>query len=252
MTTANAVYDGYRFDQLVEVRAPGVQFRNCSFRGTDPNPADSALLYVRPETFAVGQPSALVVDSTFIPRAPNNHIDGVRGSNFTLRRVEISRTVDGVHVHGTPVRLDPHAGNVTIAGSWIHDLIHYKDTSHTDGTHNDGLQIVGGRNISVTGTRIDGTIYTSAFMIAKDRNDISNVTINGNWLAGGSVTINVADKTYEPIRGLIMNDNVFTRGSTAIADFAMLVGSRTRTISTATGNTWHDRTTPSPYMRNGG
>ncbi len=252
MNTVNAVYENYQFDHLVEVRAPGVSFINCSFRGTDPNPADSSLLYVRPETFPGGQPSAQVVDSTFIPRAPNNHIDGVRGSNFSLRRVEISRTVDGVHVHGTPDRLDPNAGNVTIAESWIHDLIHYNDTSHSDGTHNDGIQIVGGRNVTVTGTRIDGSIYTSALMIAKDRNEISDVILTGNWLAGGSVTINVADKAYEPISRLRINDNVFTRGSTAITDFAMLVGSRTRAISTATGNTWHDKTTPPPYMRNGG
>ena len=46
VNTANAVFDGYQFNDLVEVRAPGVVFRNCSFRGADPNPPNSGLLLV--------------------------------------------------------------------------------------------------------------------------------------------------------------------------------------------------------------
>ncbi len=252
VTTPNAVYEGFQFDHLVVVRAPGVVFRNSIFRGAQVNPSDSSLLLVDPATQASGQPSALVEDSTLIPRVPSSTIDGVRGSNFTLRRVEITSTVDGVHIHGTTNRTDPNAGHVTIADSWIHDLIHYDDNSHTDGTHNDAVQIVGGSGITISGTRISGSVYTAAIMVAKDRNDISDLTITGNQLAGGAVSVNIADKAYTPITGLALTNNTFTRGTTRLTDFAMLVGTKTRAISTASGNTWHDGSTPAPIMRNGG
>lgn len=253
VTTPGAVYDGWQFDYLVEVRAPGVRFTRSAFRGVTSTPPDSALLLVSPDTFGAGQPSALVEDSTFQPSTPSNTIDGVRGSNVTLRRVEITGTVDGMHIHGTTSRTDPYAGNVTIEDSWIHDLPHYMDASHSDGSHNDGIQIAGGHNIRVTNNRIDGTIYNAGLMITQGRNDVYDLTISNNHLAGGGCTINIWDKNVPyPMTNVTMNSNTFTRGSTRNTDCAMIVSLDTRAVATATANTWHDGTTPTPYMRNGG
>ena len=105
VNTANAVFDGYQFDHLVEVRAPGVVFRNCAFRGADPNPPDSGLLLVSSSSPASTGERVLIEDSTFAPRS-TSMVDGVRGSHFTLRRVEITGTVDGVHIHGSADRND--------------------------------------------------------------------------------------------------------------------------------------------------
>lgn len=251
INTPNAVYDGWQFDMFVEVRAPGVKFTNSLFRGTTTT-ANRGLLLIRPDTFSVGQPSATVTDSTFIPRSPNNLIDGVRGSNFTLRRVEITKTVDGVFINGTTSRTDPNAGNVTIENSWIHDLPHYDDNSHSDGTHNDGVQIIGGHNIRISGSRIDGTIYNAGMMITNGRNNVYDVSIVDNWLAGGACTINVSDKDAGKITGLTMSRNQFTRGTTRNADCAMIVTDATRAVATATANTWHNGSTPAPTMSNGG
>lgn len=250
INTPNAVYDGYQFNAFVEIRAAGVKIKNSLFRG-GVTTAQRPLLRIRNENFGLGVPSVVVEDSTFIPRNLTNLVNGVQGSQFTLRRVEISKTVDGVHIHGTSSRSDANAGNVTIADSWIHDLIHYNDNSHSDGTHNDGVQISGGHDITITGSRIDGTIYSAGVMIAKDRNDIYNVAIRGNWLASGWATINEADKSFTPVNGLVIQDNVFTRGSTTMPDFAMILSKGTRAITTASGNTWHDNSTPAPYMRQG-
>ena len=118
-----------------------------------------------------------------------------------------------------------------------------------DGSHNDGVQFVGGHNVTITGTRIDGAIYNAGIMMAKDHNDIYTINISNNWLGGGAATINVADKTYTPVQGLVMNNNVYFRGTTRLVDFAMLIANGTRAIATATGNTWHDTSTPTPYMR---
>lgn len=253
VTTPGAVYDAWRFDYLVEVRVPGVTFRRSLFRGVTAEHGTAALLTVRNDTVSAGRPSAVVEDSSFIPSIPRSTVDGVRGSNITLRRVEITDTVDGVHIYGTTSRNDPYAGNVTIESSWIHDLPHYQDGSHSDGTHNDGVQIIGGRNIRIVGNRIDGTMHNAGIMITQGRNDVSDVTIANNRVAGGSCTVNVNDKnTSYPISGLTMTDNVFTRGSTRNTDCAMIVTNNTRAIATATNNTWHDDTTPPPYMRNGG
>lgn len=252
INTPNAVYDGWQFDSFVEVRAPGVRITRSLFRGIASS-NERALLYVRPDTQPAGQPSVVVEDSTFSPRAPSNLVNGVQGSNFTLRRVEITRTVDGVHVHGTTTRTDPNAGHVTIDASWIHDLIHYNDSSHSDGSHNDGVQVSGGHNITITGSRIDGTIYNAGIMITAGRNNVYNVTIKNNRLAGGAATINVYDKNVSTgFTGMVMSNNVFTRGSTRLTDTAMLVTNNTRAIATASGNTWHNASTPLPTMRNGG
>lgn len=252
INTANAVYDGWTFNYPVVVQAPGVRFTNCFFRGKNGNPDGSGLLYIMPKSFPAGQPSATVEDSTLIPAYPNNTIDGVRGSNFTLRRVEIASTVDGVNVGGTATYGDPTTGNVLIENSWIHDLIHYNDNSHPDGSHNDAVQIGAGKNIKVTGTRIDGTIYNAGFMVTQGRGPVSNLTITNNWLAGGACTINIYDKEASAITGVNMSNNVFTRRSTRNTDCAMIVTSATRSIATATGNTWHDGSTPAPNMKNGG
>lgn len=252
INTPNAVYNNWTFNYIVEVRAPGVKFTNCLFAGINGNPADTALLMVRPEPFPAGQPSATAEDSTFNPTYPNNYIDGVRGSNYTLRRVEITRTVDGASIYGTTTRTDPNAGNVTIENSWIHDLPHYNDTSHTDGSHNDAVQIAGGHNIRFTGNRVDGEIYNAVIMATQGRNDIYNLTISNNWLAGGACSINIYDKQSTAITGLAMTNNIFTRGSTRITDCAMIVTLATRAIATATANTWHNNTTPTPTMKNGG
>ena len=256
INTPNAVYDAYKFDCFVEVRAPGVRISRSLIRGQAVS-YQRPMLAVSPSTYAAGQPSAVIEDSTVDPAVRSSFINGVQGSNFTLRRVEVTGVVDGVHIHGTSTRTDPNAGNVTVQASWIHDLPHYpydggaNGVTTADGSHNDGVQFVGGHNVSITGTRIDGTISNAGIMMAKDRNDIYTINISNNWLGGGAVTINVADKGYTPVQGLVMNNNVFFRGTTRHVDFAMLVSPGTRAIAIATGNTWHDGSSPEPYMRLG-
>ncbi len=252
VNTPGARYRGFKFPYLVEVRVPGVYFGDCLFVGPKVTPANSALLYVRPDAINGQQPSATVEDSAFIPAYPTYTIDGVRGSNFTLRRVEITKTVDGVHIHGlTTIRIDPNAGNVLVEDSWIHDLIKYgnpPDTSHSDGSHNDGIQIVGGKNIIIRRNRIDGTLSTSALLITQTSNDVSNLTIIGNMLGAAPAAINVSDKpTLVAIANLAVIDNVFVKGK----GYAGLVTAATRAVTTWSGNVWTTGVTPLPTMAAG-
>ena len=252
INTPNAVYDGWQFDMFVEVKAPGVRITRSLLRGASRTSYSRGLLLLHGGAGNGGPASAVVEDSTMIPRAPSNLLDGVRGSNVTLRRVEISGTVDGVSIYGTTSRTDPNAGNVNIEDSWIHDLPHFNDSSHSDGSHNDGVQVIGGRNIRITGSRIDGSIHNAGVMITNGRNNVSNVTIANNWAASGACTVNVSDKNAGAITGLSMTGNVFTRGTTRNTDCAMIVTDATRAIATAAGNTWHNGSTPAPSVDNGG
>lgn len=255
INTPGAIYDGWRFNHLVEVRAPGVTFRNCFFAGLEENPANSALLLIYDKNTADAVvPSAMVEDSTMIPRVPNVSIDGVRGSNFSLRRVEITKTVDGAHIYGpTQERDDPKAGNVLIERSWIHDLVYYEtDPNHTNGSHNDGVQIRGGNNIYLLNNRIDGKIRNAAIQVTQAYNNVKNLVIVGNILANGLCTINIDDqKGTSGIPGVNISLNVFMRGTTYYKDCADIITDRTFAITTAAYDVWDDLGSPSPIAIDG-
>jgi PKD repeat protein len=259
INTAGAVYDGWRFNAWVQVRAPGVIFRNCWFAGSMIRPtASQALLLVRDDRPANGQvPTASVADSTFNPDNVTPFVDGVRGSNFQLQRVEVTGTVDGVHIFGSPSFEDAFAGNVVIQDSWIHDLRRFtlaEGGMGSDGSHNDGIQIIGGRNITVERTRIDGTIWVAATMITQQRNRVGNITYADNWLGSGSCTMNIYDGSgaNEVIPGVTLVRNQFFRGTTRISDCAVIITTRTRNQTTWAGNVWTNGSTPPPSISNGG
>lgn len=250
--TRGANYTGWVFDRPVLVRAQGVVIRNSTFTGSSaaakPN---SALLQVSPKRYKKRQPSVLVEDSTFQPSTPSRNLDGVRGSNFTLRRVEISGTVDGVHIHGSSRWDDPMAGNVAVVDSWIHDLKHFPVPGQPEGTHNDGVQVIGGQNIHIRGNVIDGAIANAAVMISGGRNKVYNIFVVNNWLGGGSCTVNVYDRDAGPIPRLTVMDNTFRRGSAAVSDCAISVTARTISLLRVSNNRWSDNARPRPAPRLG-
>lgn len=245
ISTPGAVYDGWQFDHLVDVRAPGVRITHSLLRGGLSHPDDAALLLVRPEAQPAGQPSAVVEDTTIRPRTGSGPVDGVRGSHVTLRRVEITGTVDGVHVHGSADPDDPQAGHVRVEASWIHDLVHLWDGSHADGTHNDGVQVVGGTDVVITGTRFSGTIPNADVMVTQDRNRVSGLTVQGNWLSGGACSVNLSD-AGEAMAGIRVVDNVFARGTTTFPDCAILATPASAAVATLAPNSWDDGTPVAP------
>ena len=236
--TPGAVYDRWRFDAFVEVRAPGVVITNSHLRGAATT-VDRGLLLVSPDPTTAGQPSATISDSTVSPRIPSVYIDGIRGSNFTARRVEITGTVDGVHIHGTATRTDPHAGNVTVEASWIHDLTHYaNDPRQTNGSHNDNVQMVGGHNVTLRYNTLTGA-SNAAFMIKPDRNTITDVTLDHNWAGNGGCTFNIDNASQTTMTGIAVTNNTVYRTSTFNCG---IIISKPIT-ATLTNNTWAGTTT---------
>lgn len=254
--TPGAVFDGWEFDRNVLVEVPGVVFTNCRFSGIDGNPANTGLVAVSNDR-SLGVASFTATRCSMIPRYPNDGIDGVRGSNFTLDACEITRTVDGMQQFGDlSTRHDPYAGNVLVQNCWIHDLIHYDNNSHPGtgdpGTHNDGVQIGGGDNIRFINNIFSGTMRNAGMFISQARQDISVLIIEGNTFgAGSAAAINLYDNAGSgPVTGLRIASNIFDAATTG---YTMLVSKRTLQDGAPyiQGNVWSDGRQPPPKVNSG-
>jgi len=251
---AGATYTGLRFPQLVQVAAPNVTFRNCSFVGVPDPGGSTALLLIRDDRPANGPvPSATVTRCTFKPtvRPRAGHLfDAIRGSQVRVTACDISRCIDGVHIFGSTQVGDPWAGHVTVEGCWVHDLTVAPDPGQaaTGGlSHNDAIQIVGGSSIHVVGNDLGDARMASVMCTPTGRNATSDIVIRNNRIGVSSSGINVNDSRLPgPIEGLVIEGNEFSRQPTP------MIGSR-RTMDRAAvnGNIWTDGGTPGPTVRNG-
>lgn len=124
--------------------------------------------------------------------------DAVRWSDYTARRVEITRTIDGFKGHG----------NVLIEDCWIHDLAFFTGAGSGAGgfSHNDGLQVSSGSNVVIRRTRIENTRGNSAVFVDADQGTISGVTIADNYFNNsGNYMVYVKQSASAPQFGLPSN-----------------------------------------------
>ena len=106
-----------------------------------------------------------------------------RGSG-TIHGVDVSDFRDGIKVFS----------DFVVEDSWIHDLLLIDDA------HRDGIQSVGGRNVTIRNNRIEGPYQqsTSAMHLAADNSPINDYTITGNFLSGGTYTVYLRNKDDQP------------------------------------------------------
>lgn len=124
--------------------------------------------------------------------------DAVRWSDYTARRVEITRTIDGFKGHG----------NVLIEDCWVHDLFFSTGAGTGAGgfSHNDGLQVSAGNNVIIRRTRIENTRGNSAVFVDADQKPISGVTIADNYFNNsGNYMVYVKQSASAPEHGLPAN-----------------------------------------------
>lgn len=121
--------------------------------------------------------------------------------SWTARRVNVHGFQDGIKVNS----------NQTVERSYIHDLL------KVTGSHNDGIQSVGGTNVRIIGNRIDGPFQqsTSALILQADVLPLSDYVIEGNLLSGGTYTVYVRSKTVDDPNptGMVFRNNVWVAGS---------------------------------------
>jgi len=179
------------------------RFRNCWQHGGLGHPANNLGLFY---CWNLTTGWATFEDCTFAADFPSWYRDGIVGHRFTARRCDIHSTNDGIGGNAN--------GGGIIEQCWIHDQLFWRqDPAHTDGTHNDPIQIQGGGPWTIRGNTLeafvsvaegstgtnpypapDGRFYGgSAIMLseAKSLDKLHDVLIDGNWLSGGYAEINV-------------------------------------------------------------
>ncbi len=207
----------------VSIRVPNFTLRRSIVRGKQTQPGLEWIALVNVTVgSSTGSPvdvrsTVVIEDSEIAPTYPSSGTTGVYGYNFTARRLDIHHTVDGFGIWWF----------TNLEANWVHDLTYFdEDGGHTNGTHNDCVQLhavskgpgaggSGGRN-RIVGNRFQafiaqdaGTPATqartqlcvptpgagwdhqamSAFMINKN---VSN-TVTDNWIEGGFVPVNGLD-----------------------------------------------------------
>ena len=213
ITQAGTVIDGLDIRGMVKVEAPNVTIMNSIVRGRALNGPMALIGNLG------GYSNLRIVDTELFPSTPSADVQGIYGYNFEATRLNIHGVVDGIHLTG---------GNVSISDSWVHDNLHYLRDPNHGGTpsHDDSIQIQAGSNIRIDGNRLTDA-WNASVQVTQDRGDVSNLTITNNIADGGGCSINLAEKAYGPLRGVVISDNTFGR-NTRVDDCAVIAPASTR------------------------
>lgn len=198
VTADNTVIENKDIYGFVKIRAANVVIRNCRVRGSGPGSNNTGLIDCNHRNVR----NALIEDCLLVPDVPSIWLDGVIGKEYTARRCHVYNTVDGFGAYNVTDKAAPT--NVTIESCYIHDLSFFSDDTpnHVDGTHNDGIQIQGGTNITVRGNTIDVFMSTTAgtqdylarnigqgILVQPNVAPVGDTDISYNWIDGGKVGI---------------------------------------------------------------
>jgi hypothetical protein len=187
------VLSGLDIRGRVLVRANNVTIKNSIIRGT------SGAKWGIVDAMS-GKTGLKITDTEIVASSPNWAVNGIMGWNFELTRVNIHNVVDAVHIAGS---------NVIVKDSWLHGNTWFAyDPNHSDGSHDDSVQIVGGSNIRLSGNTMEGASNVG-IMITQDRSTTSNVTVENNKLASGDCTINISTGGKGAMKGMVVNYNLF-------------------------------------------
>ena len=159
---------------FVTVRAQNVTISNSIVRGGKSKGTTTGLIT------NYGFAGLVISDTRIVPEFPSVSFDGIKGSEFTARRVHVSGGVDSVKIHGN---------NVSIENSLLENTTYYASDPAQGGgaTHNDNVQILYGQNLRLTGNTIRGASNFAILGAASKGN--TNLVVNGNWLDGGHCTV---------------------------------------------------------------
>ena len=255
------VYDANDYRGFVTVTASNVTLTRSKFNGgTLPvvacDPAKSGSGATGALVISSNATNVVIEDSDIIIANPHKLIDGLRGSNFTLRRSEVSRGVDGIGIYGV--------GNVVVENSYIHDLYWFAESQYHQCTpsHNDSIQLHNGVNVRFSSNTIIGKTFNNAnanAAIQVNQNGgqtTGNLTIDGNWMNYGGCTLNISENQLAAINNLKVTNNKFGRNASVLISgepCAIIVSTITKAYAgtVINGNVWEDGSLPVPTIRTG-
>jgi hypothetical protein len=223
ITQDGTVLDGLDIYGDIKVRAKNVVIRNSRLRGGKFIPRSNTGIV---DSNSAAVQNLLVEDCTLIPDQPSYYRDGIVGHDYTARRNHVSRTNDGFGIFNVPG--GPTAANVLLEANYVHTLTFWSnDPAHTDGTHNDCVQVQGGENIHIIGNtikcdQVDGAGSAPSprsphagqgILLQQNVSKLANVVVEKNWLDDAGATLKIdhtASKGYTSITATV-RDNKFGR-----------------------------------------
>jgi hypothetical protein len=126
---------------------------------------------------------------------------GIGYSQFTLRRVEVRNTGDGIRI----------GSGSSVEGSWVHDMV------RLGALHPDAIQTTGGTGIIIRGNTLSpansatGDPNNAAIMMgSEEAPQLASVLVEDNVLSGGNMTVNVRGDTV--VQDVVVRRNVFSGG----------------------------------------
>jgi hypothetical protein len=225
LTTPGQVVEGLDIHGYVNVTAPNVTIRDSIVRGGTTPTRGRGL--IRDTTASAT--NLLVEDTELAPDRPSVYLDGLQGWNFTARRLDIHGTVDGVKIHGNKVRVE---------SSWIHDLVAYDHDPAQNGgpSHNDGVQILGGSGIVLTGNSISGG-PASGIQVTQSQGSVRGLVIEGNFIDRGTCAVKLQNAPLSTLGPVVARDNRIGSGVTIAGCGILRTGA---TVLQESGNAWAD------------
>jgi len=209
VTTPGTVLQDLDITGYVDVRTSNVTIRRCRIRGDVTASSHYGLVHCPSGNVT----NLLIEDCTLAGEASTVGfwINGVHGHDYTARRNRIYNVIDGLGVFNTVTPGAP--SNVVAEGNYVGPLLYWlNQPDHTDGSHNDGIQIHGGVGTIVRYNKFwafnatdlaDGagggpngptqTQSLSCVMLNSNTGDPYDVEIYENWCYGGSVGFNFSD-----------------------------------------------------------
>jgi hypothetical protein len=218
--TPGVTIDGIELSGRIKVQAANVTIRNSRING----PVDGSQSTVGLIAAVDARVKNLIVENCVLTPTAGGLTDGIVGHDFTARNNEIYGTVDGIGVFNTK----GPAANVVIEGNHIHDLAWFRNepNNRPEGTHNDGIQIQGGTNITIRNNHIETYLSRTAgdvndpgwtrygmqgIMVQNNVNHVSNVVIDGNTIDGGTSGVHVFSGHAGALGTVTVSNNVFPR-----------------------------------------
>jgi hypothetical protein len=263
---------------FVTITAANVTLSGCKVRGyvagtlpggahTSPATTSTGLI----NTNNANCSNAIIQDCELIPDNPAQQIDGIFARRYRAYRNNIQRCVDGFGAFDTSSANNADVivyGNFVDKHAWF-----YPDAGHTNGSHCDGIQPQGGKNIDIQGNRhtgmVDPTIpgfsstnyfaqrgnhgglylANSAIQFNTNTGALSNVTVAKNWFGGGDFST-VNDPPGQPIAFVKFDDNIFDGNNGGGNSWAWSVATgSTFSAHAPTGNKFSNGTLVTPHYQ---
>ena len=254
ITKDGTILDGLDIYGDIKVRAKNVVIKNSRLHGGKAIPKSNTGVVDSTNAAVV---NLVVKDSTIIPDRPSYYRDGIVGHDYTASRNHIQGSNDGLGIFNRPG--GPVTANVTAEANYIHGLTYWSnDPAHSDGTHNDGIQVQGGQNIRIVGNNVvanstpgpgsapnpRGTHAGIGIMLQQNVAKLANVVVDKNWVDDGQTSINIDHGKYSNITVTLSNNklgrNQFDFGNGSKYPIRVINRAASTVGGLTTSNRWAD------------